>query len=349
MHTLIFLKKVMSLPSLSNLTVTMPTNGKRPLQSEPLGDPTYTFTFSNVVENHKGMQQIGNPTMRSMTTTDLSRAAENIAKKIGPGSIQMIDLSTHLPQIPIDPPPKYDAPLKVKHAVEIDGACKHDEQTFPVEMFHPREASLLVVRNGVLACGTTPEAILEEAKNMKYDTKMYSAKHGAQGFVVNKNARWNNCIADESQEADILNKKGTVQTFSDLPELSKIRTGIGEFFGEPWTKLDAETNYYYMDPKTPTGIGFHGDTERNVVVGVRAGASMKLDFQWWYQNRPIGTRFSIELHSGDMYAMSFKTLGKDWGKSVWPTLRHAAGHEKYRKSNETILKEIEKRQAKRVK
>ena len=44
--------------------------------------------------------------------------------------------------------------------------------------------------------------------------------------------------------------------------------------------------------------------------------------------------------------MSFKTLGKDSGKSVWPTLRHAAGREKYR--NETILKEIEKRNAKRV-
>ena len=343
------LNTTMALPSLSNLTVSMPVGGKRPLESEPLGDPTYTFTFSNVVENHKGMQQIGNPTMRGMTTDDLSRAAENIAKKIDPQNIEMVDLSTYLPQFPLDSPPKYDAPLTVKHAVEIDGVCKQEAQTFPAEMFYPKEASLLIVRKGVLACGTTPEAVLEEAKGMKYDTQMFSAKHVAQGSVVNKNARWNNCIADKGQQADILNKKGTVETFSELPELTKIRNGIGEFFGEPWTKLDAETNYYYVDPKTPTGIGFHGDTERNVVVGVRVGASMKLDFQWWYQNRPIGTRFSMELHSGDMYAMSFKTLGKDWGKSVWPTLRHAAGHEKYRKSNETILKEIEKRSAKRVK
>jgi len=323
----------------------MPT--KRPLDDKLQGDPTYTFTFSNVVENHKGMQQIGNPTMPGMTPADLSRAAENMAKKIDPGNIQMVDLSTYLSRVPLESPPRYDAPLTVKHVVEVDGVCKQETQTFPAEMFYPKEASLLIVRNGVLACGTTPEAILEEAKGMGYDKKMFSAKHGAQGFVVNKNARWNNCIADEGQEADILNKKGTVHTFEELPELSKIRTGIGEFFGEPWTKLDAETNYYYVDPKTPTGIGFHGDTERNVVVGVRVGASMKLDFQWWYKTRPIGTRFSIELHSGDMYAMSFKTLGKDWGKSVWPTLRHAAGHEKYRKSNETILEAIEKRKAKR--
>lgn len=310
-------------------------------------EETFTFTFSNVVENHKGMQQIGNPVMRGMTKADLARAAENIAERIGPENVEMVDLSTHLPPSPLDPSPKYDAPLRVKHAEELDGVIKMREMAFPVEMFHSDEASLLVVRKGVLACNTTPEALLEEAKGMTYDTKMFSCKHEKQGFVVDKHARWNNCIADIAQKADIPNKKGTVQTFEKLPELTKIRNGIGELFGEPWVNLYAETNYYYVDSKTPTGIGFHGDTERNVVVGVRAGASMKLDFQWWHDGRPIGTRFSIELHSGDMYAMSFKTLGKDWNKKVWPTLRHAAGHEKYRPANEDIIKEIEKRRVKR--
>ncbi|SPN79689.1 2OG-Fe(II) oxygenase, partial [Brazilian cedratvirus IHUMI] len=34
-------------------------------------------------------------------------------------------------------------------------------------------------------------------------------------------------------------------------------------------------------------IGFHGDSERRKVIGLRLGETMPLYFAWWYQGRRI--------------------------------------------------------------
>ena len=47
--------------------------------------------------------------------------------------------------------------------------------------------------------------------------------------------------------------------------------------GDKGNDLMGEGNYYYNSSE----FGFHGDAERRKVVGVRLGASMPLEFQWY--------------------------------------------------------------------
>jgi len=56
---------------------------------------------------------------------------------------------------------------------------------------------------------------------------------------------------------------------------------------------------------------------------------MPFHFQWFQNSKPIGTRIKLILNHGDMYIMSEKAVGFDWKKRKIPTLRHAAGSEKY--------------------
>jgi len=46
---------------------------------------------------------------------------------------------------------------------------------------------------------------------------------------------------------------------------------------------------------------------------------------------PVGETIKLLLEHGDMYVMSEKASGWDWKKKVVPTLRHAAGCEKFLK------------------
>eukprot|EP00455_Lapot_gusevi_P035037 TRINITY_DN3876_c0_g1_i9.p1 TRINITY_DN3876_c0_g1~~TRINITY_DN3876_c0_g1_i9.p1 ORF type:complete len:154 (+),score=6.93 TRINITY_DN3876_c0_g1_i9:377-838(+) len=144
-----------------------------------------------------------------------------------------------------------------------------------------------------------------------------------RGRVVNKLARYNLCYGNEAQEPDYEAKKGRVVAFRDVPLLNKIRINLPDFFGEKSENMLAELNYYYDTRKC--GIGFHGDSERKRVIGLRIGAAMDMHWQWFCENRPIGTRAIIPLQGGDMYVMSEKAVGFDWKKRKTPTLRHATG------------------------
>jgi len=85
----------------------------------------------------------------------------------------------------------------------------------------------------------------------------------------------------------------------------------------------AELNYYYDIQKC--GIGWHGDGERRLVVGLRIGASIPLHYQWFHHSKPVGERQIINLSHGDVYVMSQKAIGTDWLQKLVPTLRHATG------------------------
>ena len=77
----------------------------------------------------------------------------------------------------------------------------------------------------------------------------------------------------------------------------------------------AEANYYYDIKKC--GIGFHGDSERKKVIGIRMGASLPLHFQWFQKSIPTGSRLELSLNHGDIYIMSEKTTGNDWKKRIF--------------------------------
>lgn len=190
------------------------------------------------------------------------------------------------------------------------------------------DAGVLVIRKGAQhILGTT-------------DTGSLCAEHDAlvpdkhvkmRGRVVRKHARWNLCFDEKDQSADFEKGKGTVVSWNRIPLTLRIRNQIQKWTQD--TELKGESNVYYNP--TQCGIGYHGDGERKKVFATRFGASeqVPLYFQWFQKSRPVGERIHIPLGDGDMYVMSEKAVGFDWLKKNIPTLRHAAGCDKY-----TVLK-----------
>ncbi len=182
-------------------------------------------------------------------------------------------------------------------------------------------AFLLIVRGGCDVLGATAEELYAEQKDLTWDSKAFM-----YGRVVNKKARHNLCYSDFSQDADYESGKGTVIPFTELPKLASIRKSLGDITGKKITGLQCEGNRYYDIKKTY--IGFHGDTERRIVVAIRLGADFPIHYQWYQKSEPIGKLFTTILRNGDVYYMSEKAVGFDWKKKTKMTLRHAAGFEK---------------------
>lgn len=254
-----------------------------------MDNQTITLTFCEAAENHVGMEIIGNQVNSGLTLSDLEET-----QKYFTGLGATCELV------------KLNGLIKDKPTQELLGDT-------PVDIAH-----LLIVRKG-LKYICEPAKLLKEQMNLKFDTKAYM-----RGRVVNKRARYNLCFSDFAQEPDYENKKGRIVNFSTLPELSKVRAGIENFMDNPCVKnLQCECNYYY-DIKT-TYIGFHGDSERKIVIGVRLGADFPLHFQWYWRTNKIGSLYTTVLADGDIYLMSDKAVGYDWKKPSKPTLRHGAG------------------------
>lgn len=202
--------------------------------------------------------------------------------------------------------------------------------------FECNPASVIVVKNGISLFIEDSYSFFEEERDREWDTKAFM-----RGQVKNKLARYNLCYADFSQEPDFESGKGRVVNFTESDGLSAIREGLGVYLGKKARSLKAEGNKYYDVNKC--GIQFHGDFERRIVVAFRLGETMPLRYAWFQRNQPISNPVTINIEHGDMYIMSSKAVGTDWKKSSIPTLRHAAGCEKY-----ISMKIFEKRQEKRL-
>lgn len=185
--------------------------------------------------------------------------------------------------------------------------------------FEGNEAYILIVHDAVdfLAGGD----IFEEQKALKWDSKAFM-----YGRVVNKHARHNLCYDEKSQEPNYERKKGRIVAWDDIPCTKGLKENLEDIFS---VKLIGEGNRYYDVRKC--GIGYHGDTERRIVIGCRLGATMNLRYQWFTQNEPVGDTMEFIFEHGDIYAMSEKAVGFDWKKRSIYTLRHSAGAEKFTK------------------
>lgn len=192
-------------------------------------------------------------------------------------------------------------------------------------------AYLLVVRGGVdvLLGKSGANMLYFEQTCLKYDNKMFS-----RGRVVNKHMRHNLCFSDFNQIADFETGKGTVVAFQDTSFLDLLKKKLEEITG--LSGLQAEANHYY--DLTRCGIGFHGDAERRIVIGVRTygqldassrapepDAALDLEFAWFKMSERVSEITSIPLGHGDIYFMAEKTTGFDWRRRNIPTLRHAVG------------------------
>jgi len=183
------------------------------------------------------------------------------------------------------------------------------------------DAFILVVRKAFSDAGCA--AIKTELEALTWDTKYWDTRRKR---VLNKHARQNVMWGEVAQVPDYENGKGTIAAWSDAPQVTGVRDLLGNAVGTTPTELICEGNYYH---KKGTGIGYHGDTERRKVAALRIGGSMRLCYQWFHRNKPIGERFDLILENGDAYYMSEKSVGCDWKRSSIPTLRHAAGADKY--------------------
>lgn len=241
-----------------------------------------TLTFSNVVENSVGMEQIGSiHDYNPFTIEDLEGIHKN-----------------------------YDGK---KELIRLDL-----EESLRPDNINYESAAVLVLRNYY----NDADNLFNKLSNLEWDTKALM-----KGEVKNKLARYNLCFADFKQEPDYINGKGRVIKIDSINELSDLRSQIGLLTG--FERLKAEGNKYFDVEKT--GISFHGDKERNIVIGVRFGDSIPLCFNWYYQTKPLGNKFTINLNHGDLYIMSEKAVGCDWMKRSQLTLRHSAGCAKYTK------------------
>lgn len=250
---------------------------------------TITITFCDCAENHVGMEQLGNFADNGFNLDDLFAAREWFNKK--GACTELFDLNYPIENIDIQP---------------------NDE------------AYILIIRNGIdyLLGNNGSTNLFNQLVNLDWDNKAFM-----YGRVVNKYARHNLCFDTKNQEPDYVNKKGRIVAFKSVPLLLTIKNLFPKILGKNGSGLVAEGNYYYDIDNC--GIGYHGDSERKKVIGIRLGASIALVYQWYYNKNPIGQKIRFILNHGDIYIMSEKATGNDWKKQSIYTLRHAAGSKKY--------------------
>ncbi len=259
-----------------------------------------TLTLGDQAENHAGMEKLG-----------------EMAKE-GDG-FNYLDLEF----------------IKLKME-EIGANCElisldlfQDLSQIDVSIAPPQEAYILIIRDGVNKilqnCSDyNQENMFEEQIKLEMDKQAWM-----RGRVVNKHARWNLCFDEESRQPDYENKKGRIVGYNEIPVTKMLLSQIETYFGPKAINLKGEGNYYYDTNKC--GIGFHGDSERRKVIGIRLGLkeSMPLHYQWFRESEAVGNRIILPLRGGDMYVMSEKAVGTDWKKKKIYTLRHATGCDKF--------------------
>tara|TARA_B110001450_G_scaffold101649_1_gene96249 strand:- start:1402 stop:2379 length:978 start_codon:yes stop_codon:yes gene_type:complete len=250
-----------------------------------------SLTFANRGENEHGMQMIGGPPSRLVTMEMLKSAASQWR-----GESELHDLSAMV-------------------------------ETNLVRNNFGDGAGVLVLRGfaqrqmGEGAPDKIEHELEQQARGGKVDSKALM-----RGRVKNKRARHNNVMADFEQDADYAAGKGTVVNISDYAFISALRDHAAAWMQQE-DGLICEQNRYF-DVKS-CGIGFHGDSEREVVCGYRAGEATKempIMFQAYHRSSPVGPRTDIELQRGDVYILTSKAVGTDWKQTSKLTWRHAAGN-----------------------
>lgn len=267
-----------------------------------------TLTFGDRAENHVGMQIIGTLAERGFTLEDLLL----VASRFPSDRVELLHLHDALPTRGRSRSVERDGE-KLKRDRSRDVHDTDGDDRIP-------EAYVLVIRNGL----SNHQELMQEMMTLDWDKKALM-----RGRVVNKSARYNLCFDDEPSEPDYDAGRGRIIGFDSCPVLVDTKSNIIENGFPESTDLKVEGNFYYDVRRC--GIGFHGDSERKKVIGIRLGASFPLVYQWYRNSERVGDPIRIDLHSGDMYMMSEKASGCDWKKRKIYTLRHAAGCDKYTK------------------
>ena len=198
----------------------------------------------------------------------------------------------------------------------------------PKSVKKDNEAAILLIKNGINLIFNKEKAadkFLKEQQSLNYDQKYYESRFDK---TLNKRARYNIVFGEENIEPSEDFKVFSVKSFNDLKYLKKLRKKIGKVFGPKAVNLNAEGNHYFHHK---SGIGFHGDAERKIVICVSLGNSSVLRYCWRKpgSSTQFGKPIDINVDHGDIYIMSEKATGFDWKSRSKYRLVHAAGHKNY--------------------
>lgn len=250
-----------------------------------------SLTFANRGENEPGMEKIGGAASQ-LVTMDMLKSA----KMQWGDEAELYDLSAMV-----------DNELVDKH---MGGG-----------------AGVLVLRKFAqrLMGEDAPSHIEHELELQKQRGKIDS-KALMRGQVKNKNARHNNVMANFDQDPDHAKGKGTVVKLEDYPFINALASHAAMWMQQDNPLICEQNRYYNVES---CGIGWHGDAEREIVLGYRAGEATKkmpMMFQAFYQGCLVGPQTRIKLNRGDVYIMTSKAVGTDSKQKTKVTWRHAAGN-----------------------
>lgn len=252
----------------------------------------FAITFGEVAIHHVGSKEIGTKLSDGFSTKELLEISQKLNKKNVEN--KLIKLSDYLPK----------------------------------EFRKENDASVLLIKNGVKYLLKDDEAannLYQEQLNIEYDKKYFDTRRQK---TLNKRARYNIVFGDNDVNPSNDYKKFSIKSFSSLKYLKKIRKKLHKKFGIKAKKLNAEGNKYFEEK---SGIGFHGDAERRIVICISLGKSSTLRYRWRLpgssenQFNPI----DLKVEHGDIYIMSKKATGYDWKKRSKVRIVHAAGNKKY--------------------
>ncbi len=193
--------------------------------------------------------------------------------------------------------------------------------SLPDTLRNANQAATLVIRGGAkLFLGEdAAEKLLLEQRTVQYDEKFFD-----RGQTKNKRARHNIVFGSKASAHSEDYSKPTVVSFDALPCLDVVRTGLEKELGAKAAHLLAEGNHYF---ESKSGIGFHGDSERKIVVCLSLGATSTLRYAWRMPgtSNHYGEPIDIAVKHGDIYVMSEKATGYDWRMRSRVRVVHAAG------------------------
>ena len=287
-----------------------------------MAEERFSLTCAPGGENHAGMEIIGRMPVKGegFTAQDIEGLGTHFGWGMGK-SVQVLDLNA------------------LSGVAEIVGLETGDQ------------GRVLLLRNWVQTAfeATTVQDIYRELAadawdaeyldRNKYRTEIIDGvETKVRGKRMNKRARTNLCyVAGREQEPDVWQGKGRIVDLKKKIALnqaverlrSAIASGLIAIDSKSKVEINVVEGNRYYNLKN-TGIGFHGDTERVVVICISIGCdNYPMRWQWFKDGMPVGAPIDIRLNCGDVYIMSEKAVGSDWKLRSLYTLRHAAGSEKY--------------------
>lgn len=201
--------------------------------------------------------------------------------------------------------------------------------TLPENLRAENEAAVLVIRNGANILLQDKwgknKLFMEQQQSVVYDKMFWDNRRKK---TLNKRARYNTTFGETDISHSPDYKVFTVNSFGRLPYLAAIKTALPRYLGAKAEGLNAEGNWYFEEK---SGIGFHGDAERKIVICLSLGTTTTLRYYWRLNggSKSCGNPIDIRVEHGDIYIMSEKATGYDWRCRSKVRLVHAAGNIKY--------------------